>query len=85
LQLSAPARRGILGAVWWLIGLVILLVIFGALILNDVQEQLLPDVLILATIPFVLIVGWNAPTILLSAVKIIEGMLIAGGVLGLCG
>ena len=71
------------GLAWWLVAFVVLMVIFGALILVDAQEQLLPDVLILAAIPFIVIVGWNAPTVRLSLADILEGLVFVGGALGL--
>ena len=71
------------GPQWWLLILAILFVVFGALVLIDMQQQLLPDVLILAAIPLLLIVGLNAPNVTITAIGAIEGLLIAGGTLGL--
>ena len=66
----------------WLTALIwIVLVVLGALIIVDIAEQQLPDRLILVSLPFLVAIGWLAPTIGLTVPSSALGILVGGGFL----
>jgi len=67
---------------WLWLWFALMLVCFGALVIADLAEQLLPDRLLILAFPWVLLLGLQLPTLQLQPINLLTGAIVMGGTIG---